>query len=215
MDPMKLTSTEKNELIEKKIKSFIDQELMFTTVTVSNAIKKEGSWVRVTDVRSWLKSNFSDADLFGEYDDEVIAVRQGSERATLYKPTWKDAEDFDQTDEPALTPADVGSVLKVKRTSTTSKKKTPDPLDDVFDHPYKIISSLERIKIPGDFIKKLGWKPGDKVDADKIKASPLPSRLKVNSDYRVSIPRASIAVKGRDVKVILNTDEDIIEFEAA
>lgn len=74
---------------------------------------------------------------------------------------------------------------------------------------------VRRIQIPGDITEALGWKPGQKVDLNKIKihTGKLNPNLKVWYDGRVSIPRKAVGYGQAPVNIILKGDE--IYFEKA
>lgn len=61
----------------------------------------------------------------------------------------------------------------------------------------------------------MGYKPGDNVDPSVVKThSPIPKRLKVNKDYRLSIPRDCVKWGVSPVKVKLKENKEIV-FEKA
>ena len=97
-------------------------------------------------------------------------------------------------------------------------------IPDVFDdgsHPDSKVQIIRenkyvrRIQIPGDITRALGWKPGQKVEFDKIKihTGTLNPNLKVWPDGRCSIPRKVVGYGKDPVKIILK--DDAIYFEKA
>lgn len=214
---------DKSSVIETKIRDFIKKDRSFTSVDIANAIKEDGIWIRNIEVRDWLKSNIQDSDIFGEYESELIEVCSGTRTATLYRPSWADSNDYDERDQIALTPDQVNAISSQDKKPSTSKKNNSikDTADDediiTMVNPKGVdirrtIYSTERIKIPGVIIKKLGLRPGDNVNPMLLKTHrPVPSRLKVNSDYRVSIPRDCVNWGNDPINVMLKGKEIIFE----
>lgn len=213
---------DKNQIIEVKVKNFISKDALFTSVDIANSIKKDGHWVRNVEVRDWLRNNFQSSDIFGDYETEVIEVCGGTRIATLYRPCWSDAHDYEERDQTALTPDDVNIISnKVHDNSVSSlstknnDKKDDDIITMISPKGVSIrrkISSKERIKIPGRIIKRLGLNPGDKINPSQIKThKPIPSRLIVNADFRVSIPRNCLNWGTEPVNVMLKGDNIIFE----
>lgn len=213
-----------NQLIELKVKDFISKDEMFTSVDIANAIKNTGVFIRNIQVAEWLRNNFSDADLFAGYMISFIQVNGGQQTARLYHPNHKDPDNYATRDQVALTPDDVDkiknnsikTVLKAVPTVQKNKKNNSKPKSSSNGAVKKYrISSLERIKIPGEITRQLGFKPGDKVEPSKIvaKNAKLPDKLSVNSDFRISIPRNCVPWGVAPVNVFL--DNNVICFEKA
>jgi len=212
----------KQNLIQKKTEEFISKDEMFTSVDISNAIKEDGEWISNRDVRDWLKSHFSSDHMFINYNRTSITVCNDRVAATLYHPAYKLAEDYEPRNQHALTPSEVDAIKKAK--SAQPSKSTADIVQILSTSNsgtstignqqagiVRIIRSVERIKVPGAIIRKLGLSPGDSVDPSFIKSdTPIPTKLKVNKDYRVSIPREVINFQG-PVKVILRNKTIVFE----
>jgi hypothetical protein len=201
--------------IKTKVQEYITKGEMFTSVDIANAVKKDGIWVRNRDVRNWLHANSSDQVLFGDYGQSIINVCNGSAQATLYHPVFKDASEYTALDQVSLTPDEVKDIQK-KVTGTTNVKATPD-ITAVFNNTSTpdlsiVIKSKERIKIPGEITRKLGLKPGQRVDPALIKTHTVITKdLYVNSDYRISIPRSSVNWAPSPVKVMLKDGEVLFD----
>lgn len=199
--------------VQEKVIEYINDEMLFTSVDIANAVKSDGLWVRNREVRDWLHENFSNKTIFKNYITTQITVCKGSSAATLYHPDDVDADAYIETDQQPLTPDEVKAIAKtkvgkVKLTPDIDKILQPPSFDDEpEDAPVimeAIIRSVDRIKIPGSMIRKLGWVPGQIVDPALILTSKvLSGDLVVNSDYRVSIPRSSVSWGTSPVKVIL------------
>lgn len=200
--------------VQEKVVEYINDERLFTSVDIANAVKREGLWVRNREVRDWLRENFGDKAIFKNYTSTQITVCNGSSAATLYHPEDVDADAYIETDQQPLTPDEVKAIAKTK---VGKVKITPD-LDKILQPPSfddededkapiemeAIIRSVDRIKIPGSMIRKLGWVPGQIVDPALILTSKvLSGDLVVNGDYRVSIPRTSVPWGTSPVKLIL------------
>lgn len=213
----------KQDLIQTKVEEYVSKEEMFTSVDISNAIKEDGEWISNRDVRDWLKSNFHSDPIFSNYCRTGISVCNDSVAATLYHPAYKLAEDYEPRNQHALTPSEVDAIKRAK--SAQPAKSTADIVQILSTSNnststsgskqvglVRIIRSVERIKIPGAIIKKLGYQPGDRVDPSKIKTDkPIPGRLIVNKDYRFSIPRSCVGWDHQPVKVLIKRDKIVFE----
>ena len=233
---------DKSQVIKEMVQKFINDEKMFTSVDIGNAIKKEtlNMDIRNRDVRDWLKNNISSDSVFQDYVAEPIDINNGSGVATLYKPHWKDSEDYKDRDQKAFGPADIASVkstipsyaggyspiasamynVATKSASVNSPVSTSDVIDDSTSTSghVQIVKKCKykrRIQIPGTITKALGWLPGQKVDLDKIKVNTgkLRPGLTVWYDGRFSIPRNVVGFGQDPVNVILK--DDAIYFEKA
>lgn len=203
--------------VQEKVVEFINDEELFTSVDIANAVKSDGLWVRNREVRDWLKENFGNKTIFKNYTTTQIKVCKGSSAATLYHPDNVNADAYLETDQHTLTPDEVKAIAKanIGKTKPSAapdiKKMLVTPSFDDEEEEVKapidmeiVIRSVDRIKIPGSMIRKLGWVPGQIVDPALILTSKiLPGDLVVNSDYRVSIPRYSVPWGTSPVKVIL------------
>lgn len=242
---------DKNARIKETVQLFVKDEKLFTSVDIGNSIKKEtlSMDIRNREVRDWLRANIGVDPILTDYVQESINVNNGSTVATLYRPHWKDAADYTDTNQSALTPADI-DVLKdntqpqsspiasavanqptgvpvssiVTPVSTDRKDDSHINLTDVFDDGNQSDSAVKlvrenkyvrRIQIPGDITRALGWKPGQKVELDKIKIhnGKLNPNLKVWPDGRCSIPRDVVGYGKAPVKIILK--DDAVYFEKA
>lgn len=203
--------------IREKVDEYVSKHALFTSVDIANAIKKDGVWIRNRYVRDWLRSNIESDPLLDEYT--TAPIRCNGSRATLYLPLLANPDDYKERDQRPLTPDEVKKIQK-DLLGKPNDQAVPD-IQDVLstkesqDHVMsKVITSRERIKIPGEMIRALGWRPGQEVDRATIKTHKvMPFNLKVNSDCRVSIPRSCVNWPGHDIKVILK-DKTII-FEKA
>ena len=220
-----------SDIIKKVVFKAIEKDQLFTSLDISQEIKKSGKFVRNVAVRNWLKDNFkryvkeannctifSDPNVpqkFSHYETRYIKVRGGTENATLYIPNWAKEEDYLSRDQVPMTPSEVRKTT-VSKTVPANVPDISKLIDDDVDIVSRKIASLERLKIPGNITKKLGWVAGTIIDADKAKLiktdKPLPAGLKVNKDLRISIPRGAIAVPN-PVKV--RCDGYVITFEKA
>lgn len=207
--------------IKTKVQEFVSRQEMFTSIDISNAIKTDGIWIKSREVAEWLRNNFSDVSVFGDYAQTSIPVCGGRSDAALYHPLMSDVVNYTNRDQRALTPDDV-KIIQGKLVGTPRPDAAPD-INDVLD-PSKdddadvemsiVIKSKERVKIPGAMIRALGWKQGDRVDPAVIKThKAFTSTLYVNSDCRVSVPRECINWGDAPVKVILK--KGVIEFDKA
>jgi hypothetical protein len=203
--------------IKNQVLAFISKEEMFTSVDVANAIKRSGVWIRTREVRDWLHANISDAAVFGDYAQTAISVCNGMAQAMLYHPLLKSPDDYVARDQISLTPDQVKDIQK-GLVGTPNVSAAPD-IAKIFDNTGSpdlsvVIKSKERIKIPGEITRKLGLKPGDRVDPSLIKTHKvLTGELYVNTDYRISISRSVVNWGTAPVKVILKNG--VVEFDKA
>lgn len=208
----------------EKVTEAIKKEQMFTSVDIANAVKSEGLWVRNREVRDWLLENFSDKNIFGDYIISQIYVCNGSSVASLYHPALSDPNNYLERDQVPLTPDEVKAIAASKVGTVKDSmapdlnKILPDASEDDDDGVVVdmtiTIRSKDRIKIPGAMIRAIGWVPGQIVDPALIlTTNTIPGHLKVNDDYRVSIPRSAVPWGTDPVNVILKGGK--IHFEKA
>ena len=217
------TANPKQEaLIQAKVEEFISGDKLFTSVDVANAIKSDGEWIRNRVVRDWLLENITTNDIFSGYTKTRINVNGGTHQATLYLPTWADADIYDKTDQRVLTPDEVKSIRRnkigqpnpnvVHDINTILSPEEDEDDGDNGDVISKVLRSKNRLFIPGYMIKAMGWNPGDTVDPTKIKTPNIrPDELTVWHDYRVSIPRSAVPWKTEPVKVTLKGGEILFD----
>lgn len=162
------------DLVGKKVKEFISKEVPFTSVDVANEIKEEGTWVKNREVARFLRNyDFSSTN----YQTSNISVSNGR-TARLYHPDFIDAETYDNTDQRALTPNEVGINVKSPAPATIADEKK--------------VSSIGKIRIPAKLAQKVDLYPGqdvdpDKIDADSVLDKQVSRKLKVNADGRINI----------------------------
>jgi len=219
----------------EKVTEFIKEDKMFTSVDIANAVKSEGLWVRNTEVRDWLQENFSNKTLFGTYVISQISVCNGSSMASLYHPALLNPSDYVDRDQRPLTPDEVRAIAKakvgtIKDSAVPDLNKILDKSNDTEDDEDEdtnqgttsakpvqmstILTSVERLKIPGAMIRALGWVPGQIVDPALILTTKvLSGTLVVSADYRVSIPRSAVPWGKSPVIVILKDGK--IHFKKA
>ena len=223
------------DLIKRTVFSFVEKQKLFTSVDISQEIKKSGHFVRNTAVRNWLKEHFdfyveesakysfiNSIDIpekFQNYIKSTITVRDGKENATLYKPNWTKDEEYVERDQVPMAPT---AVRKVQKTPSIKAPKVLPAADisTLIDSDVQVLvrklSSEERLRIPGEITRKLGWGAGMVIDEDKAKViktdKPLPRGLRINKDDRISIPRGAVAIPN---PVRVRCDGYVITFEKA
>jgi len=104
---------DKNLVIKEEVEKFVKAEKLFTSVDIGNAIKIKilSMEIRNREVRDWLRANLGTDPILTDYVMESIDINSGVGVATLYRPHWKDASEYINRDQKALTPADI-DVLK-------------------------------------------------------------------------------------------------------
>jgi hypothetical protein len=200
--------------IKAKVEEFVKKNKMFTSMDIANGIKRDGVWVRNREVRDWLRDAVSSEPLLlGAYTNTLIDICSGAAQATLYYPLYGNPDMYTGNDQVALTPDEVKTIAKQKALAPVA---TAPDINTVFSNANDeiataIIRSIDRVKIPSNIVKLLGWSPGDTIDPAAIKTHKvLPGGLKVSQDYRVSIPRKCIHWGTSPVKVILKSDNTIV-----
>jgi len=180
--------------IEIKFNEFVNKQVMFTSIDIANSIKKDGMWLRNSEVATWLRTN---ALKNASYSSTKITVSNNKE-ATLYHPLNSNPDTYVDRDQEALPPVQQSVITK------------QDP-DKIKVSPDKDL----RLRIPSVLIKKLGLNPGDKVDKSKIlvNAEDVSEDLIVHSDGRIAFPRKCLAW-GTD-PVLVFVDKGFMCFEKA
>lgn len=202
-------------VIKEMVQKFVNDEKMFTSVDIGNAIKKEtlSMDIRNRDVRDWLKANLNTDPILQDYKSDFITIGNGSVVATLYRPHWKDSEDYKDRDQKAFGPNDLKS-----STTPAPAPGAPVTIGSIITaaNIIKKCRYKRRIQISGAITRALGWVPGQKVDLDKVKihTGTLKPGLTVWHDGRFSIPRNTVGYGQDPVKIVLK-DDDCIYFEKA
>lgn len=223
-----------NDLIEQKVRDFISQQTMFTSVDIANSIKTDGIWINNSIVASWLRNNFENINQStgDNYDSKIIDVANNTHRAFLYFPFFCTPDSYSNTDAVAITPDQFYVLHDYKYTdpqaqpdgpsvqSTTTTTNVPQPSQKTTNvqkvvsiDPRTLVGKAQgRIRIPGAIIKALGLSPGDIVaSSDKVNIPNLSKKITVQSDYRVSIPRSILSLGNGPVRMALRDGKLKIE----
>ena len=198
------------EIIDK-VAEFVTGDTMFTSVDVSNAIKRDGVWVSNKEVAGYLRRNLT--TLFPNYSSTRIPVLNGAETATLYHPVGVDTDCYQNRDQHAMTPAEAG--ISIQNTNPTPTPVvapivlSPAPVAITQSDDDKVVVAPDSegfLRLPATIITKMGWAAGDTVDKAKIlvNAKDVPDNLVVHKDGRVKIPRDCIAWGKDPVNVFIN-----------
>jgi hypothetical protein len=157
---------------------------LFTSVDIANSIKSDGTWVRNSEVASWLRSNALNNT--PSYTSTKITVSNNKE-ATLYYPSNLNPDSYTNRDQEALSPVTPKAALSVDKTQISPDKDL-------------------RLRIPAVLVKELGLNPGDKVDKSKIlvNAEDISEDLIVHADGRIAFPRKCLAWGIDPVLVFVN-----------
>ena len=180
------------DIIKKKVESYLNKKLQFTSVNVSNDIKKDGTWISNTEVSSWLRTNFHNMNsvLAMDYATIPISVSAGNTtaKATLYFHVMSDPDNYSDTCLKSMTPDE----FKALQTKKTKKQVTKDT----------------RVKIPAALVKQIGLYPGVKVNFRKVKVdtAKISSPLVVHADGRIMVPVKSICING-----VYQTDSETVK----
>lgn len=112
-----------DQVIQKQTDNLVKSNQLFTSLDVSNSIKRSGTWIKHTEVAEWLRNNFNAPD----YNKDIISVANG-EQAFLYYPELSDPSSYVKTNQSAITPQEFDALLKQK-----TKKKIASSLIDILD----------------------------------------------------------------------------------
>jgi len=114
----------KEEIIKEKTTEFINSQRLFTSVNLTNAIKKDGIWIKNSEVAYWLRHSFDELneDLGDSYCVTQIQVLQNSQHANLYHPFFADVSNYNDRDAQAMTPDEFE---KIHNYSITDPKAQP------------------------------------------------------------------------------------------
>lgn len=158
-----------DDLIKKAVFALVEREELFTSLDISQSIKKGGSFVRNASCRDWMHANFleyvnesasgnifADPNIpakFSQYILESIKVRGGSAYATLYRPKHKDSKEYSMCDQVPLTYAEVEKIKELRETYgstkstngiptsvTLAKKRQIPDITDILDGDTDIVS---------------------------------------------------------------------------
>ena len=209
-------------VIQAKVEEFVNTMKLFTSVDISNAIKKDGTWVSNHEVASFLKKEMKTNSLMSNYQTETIRVMNDTRKATLYLPTGSDQFDYLDRDQSALTPLEAG--LTPSSTSPTvtpsSQIQTNSPASSIgqsvsmIGKKYVITAKHRRLRIPARCVVAVGMLPGDEVDYLKfcIINGPVPTKkIFVHADGRIFMPKFYVSNSNSDV-IEVYVDQDQIKF---
>lgn len=188
-----------SSVIETKVNDFVSKNAMFTSVDIANAIKKDGTWVKNSEVASWLRVNV--LANFSSYRAVRIPVAQGQLTAFLYYPGTYNPDDYQDRDQTALPP----------QQHVTDK--------------FEISADKEgRFRIPAALVRELGWAPGDKVDKTRIitrqqygslkkleKMKDISENLVVHKDGRIAILWKCVSCDDDPILVYIQNGNMIFE----
>jgi hypothetical protein len=219
----KLKEVEMDKVIRAKVEDFVKKQLMFTSVDISNAIKKDGVWVRNSDTSTWLHRNFNDVNdsLAADYTVVTIKVLNNTVSALLYLHVTHSADNYTNRDLEAMTPSQFKRLYGYDPTSTPIACKSAKSVSVKTNGKLKITEFKSgRIRVPAALVKAAGMRPGCKVNFKKIavNTAKISSPLKVHNDGRLSLPRNCIEVDSTSVKkdsLFAFIDNGVIKFELA
>lgn len=226
--------SKENDLIEQKVRDFVSQQTMFTSVDIANAIKTDGIWINNSTVASWLRNNFDivNQSTGDNYCIKLIDVANNTHRAYLYYPFFCTPDSYANKDAVAITPDQFYVLHSYKYTDSQAQPDGPSvqsttsinvsqPSQTTTTSVQKVVSidprtlvgkAQGRIRIPGAIIKALGLLPGDVVAlSDKINIPNLSKNITVQNDYRVSIPRSILSLGNGPVRMALRDGKLKIE----
>lgn len=183
----KQTLKSNDEVIEQKVKDFMQQSKMFTSVDICNAVKDDGTWIRNREIATWLRDRFKAFNLQNQYAVTQITVGNNL-RANLYHPAMMNVFDYKDTNQKALTPDDFKA--KHKFDAPVSKSST---LSNNAIKTFVCVRN-DRIRIPVDIVKQMSLNPGDSVNQSMF-SIPVSNKLKVTKDGRINLINENLPTK--------------------
>ena len=166
------------ELLDK-VTDFCSQNLMFTSVDISNSIKKDGKWISNSEVAGFLRRHL--LAQHNDYAKTTISVAGGAQ-ATLYHPIGANIDEYTDRNQHALTPVEVGIDMssKIKFTAT--------PQTNLTSLVHLCPDSNGFYRIPASLVTQLGLTAGYSLDKDLILGAKNVTRdFKVHKDGRLKI----------------------------
>jgi hypothetical protein len=166
--------------VEKVLNRFIKNNELFTTLDVSNAVKKDGGPFSKHEpiaaiARGWLANNMP-----RNYIDTMISVQGGNKTASLFMPRNKSASDYTTTDQQALAPRK-GKVA-VNHPVITARAAAP-----------AAIRSDKYIEVPKEIWQKAGFVAGKQyivaVYPNSLMMYPMNSSSKYQSKFKSILAR--------------------------
>ena len=156
------------QIIQAKVTEFVTSNKMFTSVDISNEIKKEGTWISNSEVAAFLKKNRP----FSLYSMSSIPVMNGKRKANLYYPIGADPFDYLDRDQHALTPTEAGlvpgTISPTVIPSPQIQTNSPASSTSIVGKKWVISAKHRRLRIPARCVVAVGMLPGDEVDYLKI-----------------------------------------------
>jgi len=219
-------------LVESIVRDFIAKGQLFTSVNISNHIKKEKkTWIKNSEIASWLRQNIGSLSSYYCTTSIDVANGQGTTKANLYHPANVDPSCYTDVNLHAMTPDEFKqlhnidpftgqTIAQASQTVQTAlhQSATIVTQSKVIQQKPVIIRDVYRIRVPAKMISAIGLKRGDFVKADKfVTTITIPAKLRVHKDGRLSIPRTCIKFNGksigtRPVKVFIRDNK--IGFES-
>lgn len=120
-----MTNLATDSLIETKVDEFVVAEKGFTSIDIGNAIKTDGTWVRNREVAAWLRRWTPPVGY--AISKVTVSLQSGASRqAGVYLPNSLCIQDYAETQQTAMTPAEFEMLHGVDPLTPI----TPDDGDD-------------------------------------------------------------------------------------
>ncbi len=120
------------ELIKEYIARSFQKNELFTSVNISNNIKRDGVWVRNRDVAKELRNTY----LPVMYQKTTIDVNNGQNKATLYHPLGTPADDYTDNNIEAIS---------YKEWQIKNLENKSDETRETDTEPFKLLSIRDRV----------------------------------------------------------------------
>lgn len=185
-----------NKIIENKVNEFINNSELFTSIDISNAIKRDSIWIRNKKVSEFLK-NFDFNNV--SYSKKLIDVvnYNKNKKAYVYFPDYSDVSFYTKTNQ---------STISKKTLPNTQLKIVPQTINKI----YKIKCNSKKIKIPAKIVSFFKNKIGSIFDINNIDTSnfnKISNKIKVNKDGRINIMKSYVNLTSNIISIYIENNK--------
>jgi hypothetical protein len=198
-----------SQVIIDKIKSLVDDGELFTSVDVSNAIKRDGVWIRNKEVAKFLRTyDFSQHN----YNKELINVTSNNiqTKATVYFPDYSDAQHYKLTSQTTIKKHQLPTQKMLKIVSTSNQISNLQTHNAASQFKTYKIKCPKKIRVPAKLVRIFNSNPGTQFDISNIDIvcfKNLPSKMKVNKDGRINIATSYLKTKKQEILISITNNK--------
>lgn len=154
-----------NDLVKKEIEILVNKEEMFTSVDISNEIKKKGIWLSNTETSNIMKDLFNIDSIFDSYANKRLVISDGkgtNVNAIVYYPSDKDPINYKKFTI-SITPAEF-DLIKNNQVSTLNNVKPI--VNKAADN--NVVDKIKDVKVRKPRVSKKKVLEQDSKTKDKI-----------------------------------------------